>query len=113
MANIGATTAFYKVETALTRANSEVSKSDQYMKMSKPGEEEMAGSGDPAETEPVKRLSYEEDEERMYKIREEAGIFGYQCPLEQYPLPEIVYRGMTNMKILIIITRKPLSQYTK
>ena len=27
MANIGATTAFYKVETALTRANSEVSKS--------------------------------------------------------------------------------------
>ena len=26
MANIGATTAFYKVETALTRANSEVSK---------------------------------------------------------------------------------------
>ena len=27
MANIGATTAFYKVETSLTRANSEVSKS--------------------------------------------------------------------------------------
>ena len=27
MANIGATTAFYKVETALTRANNEVSKS--------------------------------------------------------------------------------------
>ena len=27
MANIGATTAFYKVETSLTRANNEVSKS--------------------------------------------------------------------------------------
>ena len=27
MANIGATTAFYKVETSLTRANTEVSKS--------------------------------------------------------------------------------------
>ena len=27
MANIGATTAFYKVETSLTRANDEVSKS--------------------------------------------------------------------------------------
>ena len=36
MANIGATTAFYKVETSLTRANSEVSKSMERLATGKP-----------------------------------------------------------------------------
>ena len=33
MANIGATTAFYKVETSLTRANTEVSKSMERLRL--------------------------------------------------------------------------------
>ena len=36
MANIGTTTAFYKVETSLTRANNEVSKSMERLATEKP-----------------------------------------------------------------------------
>ena len=66
MANIGATTAFYKVETALTRANSEVSKSMERLATGKAN----ANAGD--------RSSYVAmaDTFRLDFVRNESGIKG-------------------------------------
>ena len=44
MANIGTTTAFYKVETSLTRANNEVSKSMERLATGKQNLDEAIGS---------------------------------------------------------------------
>ena len=83
MANIGATTAFYKVETSLTRANSEVSKSMERLATGK----QNANAGD--------RSSYVAmaDTFRLDFVGTKAGIkgasvtMGYLCLLYTSPSP--------------------------
>ena len=75
MANIGATTAFYKVETSLTRANNEVSKSMERLATGK----QNANAGD--------RSSYAAmaDTFRLDYVGTKAGIKG--CLLYTSPSP--------------------------
>ena len=75
MANIGATTAFYKVETSLTRANNEVSKSMERLATGK----QNATAGD--------RSSYQAmaDTFRLDYVATKAGLKG--CLLYTSPSP--------------------------
>ena len=80
MANIGTTTAFYKVETSLTRANNEVSKSMERLATGKAN----ANAGD--------RSSYVAmaDTFRLDFVGTKAGMKGASCLLYTSPSPRDV-----------------------